>query len=413
MSWEDWLKLNAQKIEHVADFERKFVLSILTKIPEISPEDVHAQFYFKDSKGGNRYIDFVILNKSKGYRLPIELDGLWKVENYNDFNDMLERQNDIISDYGILLRFTNKKMHNEPQNIIEEIRKVLKLQSSNQLSQKVAEEKMKKDLDELRSELIKEKEKLERSNHSDKSSKEINNLRLQIDELKSIVQNGQSKRKPNNSGDDISDIKHTIIGLTKELKEGHVNSQSIDDKLLEHKVQVQKLILLAAVGFIVAGLLIFKFSSGKSNSSTNEHLAAQNPSTNSEDLFTENKPSNDNSEQASASSTNELETEETYNRSYEDAVSQKIPAQKAYQHVGDFGVVCGNIAQIKDFNKGKYLNLGANYPNQDATIVVWESDLSKFSNLYDYNRADICIRGTISSYKGTPQIKLSDPSQIQ
>lgn len=96
MNWEQWIAENRKQIEHVVGYEENFVRSILAKIPEINPEDVTAQFHFTDSNGGNRYIDFMIVNEVKGYRLPIELNGYWKVTNYHDFNDMLERQNDLV-----------------------------------------------------------------------------------------------------------------------------------------------------------------------------------------------------------------------------------------------------------------------------------------------------------------------------
>ena len=89
MNWEQWIAENRKRIEHVVGYEENFVKSILAKISGISPEDVTAKFHFTDSNGSNRYIDFMIVNEAKGYRLPIELDGYRKVTNYHDFNDML------------------------------------------------------------------------------------------------------------------------------------------------------------------------------------------------------------------------------------------------------------------------------------------------------------------------------------
>ncbi|TCM70994.1 hypothetical protein EC844_101270 [Acinetobacter calcoaceticus] len=100
-SWDDWIKVNKEKIKHPAGYEEQFVKSVLSQIPEIRPQDVYAQYHFTDFKGGNRYIDFMIKNESKGYILPIELDGYWKVQNYHDFNDMLDRQNALVTKYRI------------------------------------------------------------------------------------------------------------------------------------------------------------------------------------------------------------------------------------------------------------------------------------------------------------------------
>ena len=100
-------------------------------------------------------------------------------------------------------------------------------------------------------------------------------------------------------------------------------------------------------------------------------------------------------------------------QSYEAAVSNTVPAAQAYKHIGDYRVVCGYVAQVKGFSKGKYLNLGTSYPNQDVTVVVWNSDMGNFDNLDQYEGRDICVQGTVSSYKGTPQIKLSSMNQLQ
>ena len=61
--WQKWKYENRDKIKHIVGYEEKFVDEILSQIPEISPDDVIAQYPFKDNKSGNRYIDFMIINK--------------------------------------------------------------------------------------------------------------------------------------------------------------------------------------------------------------------------------------------------------------------------------------------------------------------------------------------------------------
>ena len=102
-TWPSWKKRYAEQLKHVAGFEEKFVDLVLSKISEIKPTDVIPQFNFKDSKGGNRYIDFMIINEDKNYKLPIELDGYSKMvgngDDYHRFNDFLERQNSMIREF--------------------------------------------------------------------------------------------------------------------------------------------------------------------------------------------------------------------------------------------------------------------------------------------------------------------------
>lgn len=137
--WQQWKYINKEKIQHIAGYEEKFVDEILSKIPEITPDDVIPQYHFTDSKNGNRYIDFMILNKSKGYSLPIELDGYSKLKNqiYEKFNDFLERQNDLIQQFGIVLRYTNKKAFNQTHTVITEIRQALKDQATQKILKKL------------------------------------------------------------------------------------------------------------------------------------------------------------------------------------------------------------------------------------------------------------------------------------
>ncbi|RZL17427.1 MAG: hypothetical protein EOO89_07935, partial [Pedobacter sp.] len=130
-SWEQWIEENKDNIEHVAGYEEQFVSTILRHIPEITPDDLSAQYQFTDFKGKNRYIDFIIKNEAKGYLLPIELDGFWKVKTYGDFSDMLDRQNALVAKFGVLLRYTNAQMKYEAPKIMTDIKRALKLQSEH------------------------------------------------------------------------------------------------------------------------------------------------------------------------------------------------------------------------------------------------------------------------------------------
>ncbi|WP_269915161.1 hypothetical protein [Acinetobacter sp. HY1485] len=126
--WDLWIEVNKNKLIHPANYELLFVNKILRKISFLKPSDVYAQYHFQDSNGKNRYIDFYIKNEEFSYNLPIELDGLWKVKNYQDFNDMMFRQNSLIQKFKILLRYTNKQIQCNPHNTIEEISNILKMQ---------------------------------------------------------------------------------------------------------------------------------------------------------------------------------------------------------------------------------------------------------------------------------------------
>ena len=91
MNWTTFKQKYHRQLDHVAGYEERFVDLVLSKIPELSPSDVVPQYHFKDNSGKDRYVDFMIINKTKSWLLPIELDGYAKMvgngEEYYRFND--------------------------------------------------------------------------------------------------------------------------------------------------------------------------------------------------------------------------------------------------------------------------------------------------------------------------------------
>jgi DNA/RNA endonuclease YhcR with UshA esterase domain len=75
------------------------------------------------------------------------------------------------------------------------------------------------------------------------------------------------------------------------------------------------------------------------------------------------------------------------------------PADAA-DHIGQEATVCGEVtgAKFSSHRKRKptFIDFGPPHPNQQFT----------------YGKT-ICVSGTISEHKGKPEIKVSDPSQIQ
>lgn len=422
MNWDEWISTNKKKIEHVAGFEEMFVRNILANIPEIEPSDVIAQFHFSDSNGGNRYIDFMILNHSKGYQLPIELDGYWKVTDYNHFNDMLERQNDLVSIYGILLRYTNKKMKKHPDQIIREIRDKLELQSKDQISQKMIQKENQRRANEYQYELDQMRDELARQESSQASSipiitsREIASLQASIAELQESI-----KRN------DTPSLAPPIVPVPQMITPP---KSSIKTK----KNSNQILITAAGLAIVAIGANVF-FSKNDTDDSisllSQQNNQADTPVSVVPDYLNNNLDADalkhNNVRSATPNSTPQVSQEEkivvnnippqpikeSAPHSYEAAISTTVPASSSYKHIGDYRIVCGHVAQIKEFSKGQYLNLGTAYPNQDITVVVWNSDIANFDNVFQYEGRELCVKGSISSYNGTPQMVLSSTSQIQ
>jgi len=61
------------------------------------------------------------------------------------------------------------------------------------------------------------------------------------------------------------------------------------------------------------------------------------------------------------------------------------------------------------------LNLGAAYPRQTMTMVIYDKDRGKWKEdpLKMYDGKKICITGRRTEYKGKPEIIVSDPAQVK
>jgi DNA/RNA endonuclease YhcR with UshA esterase domain len=97
--------------------------------------------------------------------------------------------------------------------------------------------------------------------------------------------------------------------------------------------------------------------------------------------------------------------------------STSLPTSEAKSHVGEKATVCGLVVdgRYAASTRGKptFLNLDKPYPNQAFTIVIWGDNRAKFgAPEQEYRGKRVCVTGTISEYRGVPQIEASDPAQI-
>ncbi len=100
------------------------------------------------------------------------------------------------------------------------------------------------------------------------------------------------------------------------------------------------------------------------------------------------------------------------------AQKEPIPASEAAAHVGEKATVCGTVAGAAHFDRLRgeptFLNFDRPYPAQSLTVVIWGENNRKFERPPHqlFSGKDICVTGTIETYKGKPQIEVRDPSQI-
>ena len=99
------------------------------------------------------------------------------------------------------------------------------------------------------------------------------------------------------------------------------------------------------------------------------------------------------------------------------AQTSRITARQAKDHIGEVQTVCGQVTSTRFAPQSKgqptFLNLDEPYPKQIFTILIWGSDRAKFGTPEaKYRDAGVCVTGKITSYRGTPEIVATDPSQI-
>jgi hypothetical protein len=98
---------------------------------------------------------------------------------------------------------------------------------------------------------------------------------------------------------------------------------------------------------------------------------------------------------------------------------ETITPADAIKYIGKEVTVCGQIYGGKFLDKAKnsptFLNMGAPYPDQPLTIVIWGEVRKTFSYKPEVqlNNKTVCITGKIETYKEKPQIVIAAVSQIQ
>jgi DNA/RNA endonuclease YhcR with UshA esterase domain len=96
---------------------------------------------------------------------------------------------------------------------------------------------------------------------------------------------------------------------------------------------------------------------------------------------------------------------------------QKISSSEAKNHIGEPATVCGTVVSTRyaQSAKGKptFLNFDKPYPSKVFTVLIWGSNRNKFATPEtDYKGKSLCVTGTISEYRGTPEIVVDNPTQI-
>lgn len=422
MDWQAWKFKNRDKIKHIVGYEEKFVDEILSKIPEITPSDLFAQFPFKDHRGHNRYIDFMIFNREKGYQLPIELDGYSKINNkeYRVFNDFLERQNDLIQQFGIVLRYTNKKAFRHQDAVRNEIRNALRLQANRQITEQLKQTQIQALIDEYEAKIAQyeSQQTTEVPNNAQESSEHLKEQQQEI----ALVKQSLSLFKQNHL--------HELESMQQELSNlKNWQNSELGSVTTEIKKTLYIGIAVIAILLIIGFLFFSTDKSNQSNSAANNiKIATANSPINepsamlqSSETITNNSneqkadlPNNDSISNKQALLHNEIAPRKQNSPNDATISASYITAQEASQYIGQSKLVCGNIVEEKTFAKGVFLNFDRPYPNTPLTVVLWDNKNSDSAQLQAKatEKRWLCIEGKIESYKNKPRINLRALKQI-
>lgn len=95
---------------------------------------------------------------------------------------------------------------------------------------------------------------------------------------------------------------------------------------------------------------------------------------------------------------------------------ESLTAAQAAQHVNEFATVCGTVASATyartTNGQPTFVNLDKAWPHPVFTVVVWNQYRTRFETPPEQWKGHLCVSGRITAYKGTPEIKVSDPTQV-
>lgn len=98
---------------------------------------------------------------------------------------------------------------------------------------------------------------------------------------------------------------------------------------------------------------------------------------------------------------------------------QTVKLEEVSTHIGDTVTLKAKIFGIRQLTNAKgaptFINLGAAYPNQLLTVVIWQDvkDKMGFDALEEkYIGGMAVVTGKLELYNGKPQIVIRDPKQF-
>ena len=92
-----------------------------------------------------------------------------------------------------------------------------------------------------------------------------------------------------------------------------------------------------------------------------------------------------------------------------------INVNEAINNIGKKVTVCAKVYNVRSTDAITQINIGAKYPNTPLTIVIFGKSYENFKASPEelYKDKNICVKGTITEYKGKAQIVVEQPEDIE
>lgn len=89
----------------------------------------------------------------------------------------------------------------------------------------------------------------------------------------------------------------------------------------------------------------------------------------------------------------------------------------AVDHIGENATVCGPVASAHYASRSRgqptFLDFGEPYPAETFIAVIWGDDRAKFGTPESWIGQRVCMTGTITRYRGRPEMVLREAGQVR
>lgn len=90
-----------------------------------------------------------------------------------------------------------------------------------------------------------------------------------------------------------------------------------------------------------------------------------------------------------------------------------ISIKEVAKHIGEEVTICDSVYTTRALNNLTLINLGAEFPKQLLTVVIYKADLTKFKEPEKtYLQKKICVTGKLVLFNEKPQIVVTEPKQL-